>query len=186
MKFKQLKVRPYGDKIYVEDHNYKVDNWKAQLEFNKQVNEQLKQIAQMYNIQIDPPLDPLISQLQNIVNQMRYVMYGDFVLSSDHNQQVYAWLIQLLINYAINQLFAEIKAVKGIFMYVNPLLDVLASVLQTIKFPPPQLFFDPLNIASRSLSYTFPSPSVYTDPNESASKGLVYKFPSPSVYVEVT
>lgn len=74
------------DVFLPEDHNDHVDNWKEQVQLLKE------------RISAYPEIEPLVSQLEDIVSKMRYVSEGDYYYADDHNLFVQAWRTKLEID----------------------------------------------------------------------------------------
>lgn len=80
------KVIDLLDVFTEDDHNDHVDNWKAQVSIDEELNPD------------DPDIEQLINQLKSIVSQMRKIVSGDFYYAQDHNLFVDAWNLQTQIN----------------------------------------------------------------------------------------
>lgn len=76
---KLRKVTDLVDVFEPEDHNDHVDNWKEQLEKNKQWISWYRDI------------ENCVQELEQIINKMRYVKNGDYYSAEDHNLFVSAW-----------------------------------------------------------------------------------------------
>jgi len=103
-------VKDISGTFIKEDHNDHVDNWKEQLDLCK------------IWVETFPEIESLVEQLEDIVNQMRYVKNGDYYLSKDHNLFVQAWQIKLEID----------KTIAGDLEQVSKLEEIV-SQMETIK-----------------------------------------------------
>jgi len=108
---KLRKVIDLVDVFEPEDHNDHVDNWKEQDDTNKSLRDLLNALLEKAGLGPDPALDDLISELQSIIAQMRYVKHGDFYYAKDHNLFVDAWNKQQAINSEIASKLAELEVV---------------------------------------------------------------------------
>jgi len=97
-------------KIMPEDHNSLVDFAKEVLEIDKEVSDALGNPKN---------LEQIISELEAILSTMRYVKYGDWVLSSDHNT---------LVDFAKKQ-HEFSKIVRSLVLLIRAYLETL-----TLKF----------------------------------------------------
>jgi len=77
------------------DHNYFVDAWKVQLEINKLIWGDISRARE------------LISNLESIVNQMKYVCAGDWYYATLHNLFKDAWDIQIQLDELVYEKFAS-------------------------------------------------------------------------------
>ena len=93
-------ARDMVDKFRPYHHNWHVDNWKRQIEANKFIRD-------IFNIK-DITLDFYISQLEDIVSQMRYVQRGQPYYARDHNLFVDAWKVQNEINKRFIELIKDV------------------------------------------------------------------------------
>lgn len=87
MSLKKLRyVYDHVDTFEDYDHNDHVDNWKVQVTINEDIGKD------------NPDVLALNDELKDIVNRMRYVSYGEYYYSYDHNYFVDAWKKQLEID----------------------------------------------------------------------------------------
>jgi len=84
-----------GDYYSHRDHNYFVDAWKVQLEINKLIWGGISRARE------------LISNLEFIVNQMKYICVGDWYYATLHNLFKDAWDIQIQLDELVYEKFAS-------------------------------------------------------------------------------
>jgi len=122
------------DYILPEDHNLLVDCIKT----IRNILNCIREKAREWGVSIDSKLDDLLKTLDNIISKLRYVEYGDYVITDDHN---------LLVD--------STKTIRDI-------IDVLKQVFEIIK-----IITLAYEVKTCKISYTVTEPpkSVATSKN---------------------
>ena len=106
-------VKDHVDVFEEEDHNLHVTLWRGQVETCREWASYI------------PEISDLVSQLELIVNQMRYVKYRDKYYSEDHNRFVEAWRKLLEIDRIVAPGAAEVEELADV---VNEMTEIAAGV----------------------------------------------------------
>ena len=111
MSLKKLRyVYDHVDTFEDYDHNDHVDNWKVQVSINEEKGKD------------NPDVLALNNELKDIVDRMRYVNYGEYYYSYDHNYFVDAWKKQLEID---KMLWGNIEEAQDLLARLEEIVNMM-------------------------------------------------------------